>query len=159
MNGLINLRWDRSIRLDQIEGISATMKDGEKTTYRLRLADNDISETITADQQDRIQGYPLQLIPAQSGTYALHADVVDGEVQHHQVPVISWARCLDGSIRIVTPAGIDDGHVWSEGSGYVLMPNGTVQAVSEYIADTSFPTLTAYLAHVLDQAKAMEAVR
>lgn len=159
MNGLINLRWDRSIRLDQVEGITATMTDDGKTTYRLRLADDEFGHTISADQQDRLQGYPLQLIPAQSGTYALHADVVDGEVQHHQVPVISWARCLDGSIRIVTPAGVDDGHVWSEGSGYVLMPDGTVCAVSEYLADTSFPTLTAYLAHVLDQATAMEAVR
>ncbi|USU06915.1 hypothetical protein NF699_09720 [Sphingomonadaceae bacterium OTU29LAMAA1] len=151
MIGMFDLDWRTSLPLSKIEKITeaGAGKHGQPN-YRIHM-DGGGSEELSGHAYTRIASTPLQLIPATAGIEALAVGIDDGEHWVNRAPVIGWARCFDGSIRIVTPAGVDDGHMWKEGQGYVLMPDGSVHSVGEYLDVCRFDSLDAYVAYEVDQ--------
>ncbi len=154
MIGLFDADWRTSYPLDRIVRLTDLGKIDHSRQYAMSLKGEQSSMTIGEHARDRIVSHPLQLMPAQPGTYALHPYDDEGSVKIGKTPLIAWALCFDGSIRIVTPQGVDDGHLWREGQGYVLMPDGTVQAVGEYLDYCEFDTIDAYLAHEVGERAA-----
>jgi hypothetical protein len=140
-----------SLPLSSIEKINygGKSKHGH-TEYVIHTADEGAFR-IGSSEYEKIAGSPLQMIPALPGVEALQVSVDQDGPFVNRAPVIAWARCFDGSIRIVTPAGVDDGHMWKEGQGYVLMPDGSVHAVGEYLDVCRFDTLESYVAYEVDE--------
>lgn len=151
MIGMFDLDWRTSLPLSKIEKISeaGTDKHGQPI-YRIHMEGGGSGE-LSGFAHTRIASTPLQLVPANPGIEALMIDATEGEPYVNRSPVIAWARCFDGSVRIVTPAGVDDGHMWKEGQGYVLMPDGSVHSVGEYLDVCRFDSLDAYVAYEVDQ--------
>jgi len=146
MIGMFDADWRTSLSLSSIVKLSRVRdpKD-DQHTYEV-VTDDGKTRGLSNHAYDRLVSAPTQLMPAQPGLLALSASF-DGDVPYvHRTPVIAWALCVDGSIRVVTPAGVDDGHAWQEGQGYVLMPDGTVQGVGEYLDHGSFDTFEGWLA-------------
>jgi hypothetical protein len=156
VTALFDADWRTSYPLDRITRLTDLGKTDHSRQYAVSLKGEQSSVTIGEHARDRIVSHPLQLMPAQPGTYALHPYDDEGTLKIGKTPLIAWALCFDGSIRIVTPQGVDDGHAWKEGQGYVLMPDGTVQAVTEYLDYISFDTLDEYLAHEVAERAARE---
>jgi hypothetical protein len=151
MMGMFDLDWRTSLPLSKITKIVEAGKGkGGQNQYRISLEGGG-NEELSAFAYTRIASTPLQLIPANPGIEALQVSV-DGDGPYvNRSPVIAWARCFDSSIRIVTPAGVDDGHMWEEGQGYVLMPDGSVHAVGAYLDVCRFDNLEDYVAYEVDQ--------
>lgn len=151
MIGMFDLDWQTSMPLSKIERIAhtGTNKHGQPQ-YRI-FTEGGGSGELSDFAYTRIASTPLQLVPAIPGIEALMVDVEGDEPYVNRSPVIAWARCFDGSVRIVTPAGVDDGHMWPEGQGYVLMPDGSVHSVGEYLDVVRFDNLDAYVAYEIDQ--------
>jgi hypothetical protein len=154
MIGMFDRDWQTSLPLSKIAKIvdAGTEKDGGRR-HRLYMEGEDMGFELSGFAYARIASTPLQLIPAQPGISALSVCIDEGEAHVGRAPVIGWARCFDGSVRVVTPAGVDDGHLWKEGQGYILLPDGTVHAVGEYLDYVSFDSLEDYTAHELDQER------
>lgn len=148
MIGLLPLDGEHREVIERIDDIaSIALEEGVDVgvfPYRVVFRDGEVRK-VTLDTYQRIVSHPLQLMPAQPGVYALKAYFETGTGEVEKTPVIAWARCVDGSIRIVTPQGVDDGHEWADGRGYVLMPDGSVQAVGEEYAVGGFASVEAYL--------------
>lgn len=67
---------------------------------------------------------PVQLIPAEPGSKLIWTDIeTDGPVVSPS-PLIARALCVDGEVRPVTPAGIDDGMGNPRFGWFVQMPDG-----------------------------------
>ncbi len=153
MIGMFDLDWRTSLPLSKIEKITEAGSDKHgQSNYRIHMEGGG-SGDLSGYAYTRIASTPLQLISATPGIEALMVNVDDGEPYVNRAPVIGWARCFDGSIRIVTPAGVDDGHMWKEGQGYVLMPDGSVHSVGEYLDVIRFDSLDAYVSHEVDAQK------
>jgi hypothetical protein len=151
MIGMFDMDWQNSVPLSKIERIAHTGTDKHgQPQYRIFM-DGGGSGELSGFAYTRIASTPLQLVPANPGIEALMVDVDGDETYVNRSPVIAWARCFDGSVRIVTPAGVDDGHMWKEGQGYVLMPDGSVHSVGEYLDVIRFDNLDAYVAYEVDQ--------
>ncbi len=154
MTVLFDADWRTSYPLSRILSIRDAGSDDQGTrSYHLVLKGDEGSAQISAFTYNRIASSPLELMPAQQGIEALSVWFDEGVAQVNKSPVIAWARCFDGSIRIVTPAGVDDGHLWTEGQGYILMPDGVVRATGEYLDFTEFESLDAYIAHEADEER------
>lgn len=151
MIGMFDADWRTSLPLSKIEKIveAGTDKHGQ-AKYRLYMEDGQSSD-LSGFAYTRITATPLQLIPANPGIEALDVSIDAGGPYVNRAPVIAWARCFDGSIRIVTPAGVDDGHMWKDGQGYVLLPDGSVHSVGEYLDVCRFDNLEAYIAHEVEE--------
>jgi hypothetical protein len=83
--------------------------------YRQIALQNNQRAELSDREADQLLMRPVQLLPALPGTSVLHAT----ELPVLRAPVIAWALCLDGEVRAVTPAGIndrciEDGEVWIE---------------------------------------------
>ncbi|MDY0957862.1 hypothetical protein SOM26_04100 [Sphingomonas sp. CFBP8993] len=157
MTGMFDMNWRMSYPLSRITRI--TRKDKAQIgdmAYYVRLEGEETSEEISEYEHSNIMARPLQLLPAEPGIKALRAYADGGDEGIDKTPVIAWALCFDGSIRIVTPAGVDDGRMWRDGTGYVEMPDGTVHAVGE-LDYFSFPTVAAYFRHEMAQRKQLAA--
>lgn len=151
MIGMFDTDWRTSLPLAKIDRIVARNADKHgNRTYSLTMDDGEQAD-ISEFSFSRIVSTPLQMIPASPGIEALAVGFDQDGHWINRTPVIAWARCFDGSIRIVTPAGVDDGHIWKEGQGYVLMPDGSVHSVGEYLDVTRFDSLDAYVAYESDQ--------
>lgn len=152
MMGMFESDWGTLYALSTIDRIYEGQKtqDGRRT-YRVMRRGEEDGDGISSFTYDRIISHPLQLIPAAPGIDALLVSVGEGDPSVIRTPVIAWARCFDGSIRVVTPAGVDDGHIWKEGEGYVQMPDGSVHAVGEYSSISRFDDLDAYVAYEVEQ--------
>ncbi|MFV0922761.1 hypothetical protein ACR720_04645 [Sphingomonas parapaucimobilis] len=151
MSGMFDMNWRMSYPLSRITRI--TRKDKAQIgdmAYYVRLEGEETSDEISEYTHSNIMAHPLQLLPAEPGTKALRAYADGGDEGVDKTPVIAWALCFDGSIRIVTPAGVDDGRMWRDGTGYVEMPDGTVHAVGE-LDYVSFDSVDAYLKHEIDE--------
>ncbi len=147
MIGMFDADWRTALPLSSIAKLSRVHKPrNDDHTYEVVTQDGR-TIGLSDNAYDQLVGAPLQLMPAQPGILALYASF-DGDGPYvHKTPVIAWALCFDGSVRVVTPAGVDDGHVWKDGHGYVLMPDGTVEAVGAYSDQRSFETFDKWLAH------------
>ncbi|MHA0330301.1 hypothetical protein [Sphingomonas melonis] len=159
MIGMFDADWRTSLPLSKIDKIveAGTDKHGQNQ-YRL-FVEGEPSCDLSGFAYTRIASTPLQLVPANPGIEALQVSF-DGDGPYvNRSPVIAWARCFDGSIRIVTPAGVDDGHMWKDGQGYVLMPDGSVHAVGEYLDVCGFESLEKYIAHEVDEHRQREEAR
>lgn len=151
MTGMFDVDWRTSYPLSKIARI--TRKDKAQIgdmAYYVRLEGEETSDEISEHAYSEIMAHPQQLIPAQPGIMALSACVEDGVSEVSKTPVIAWALCFDGSIRIVTPMGVDDGRMWKNGWGYIEMPDGAVHAVGD-LDYVSFPSVDAYLKHEVDE--------
>lgn len=112
---------------------AVTMRDG--TTHR--IGPYDLARIIMR---------PVQMIPAEPGTFHVRAWRDGPEAGLNKSPVIGWALCADGDVRPVTPQGVFDlGDRDTE--IYVLMPDGTVQAIGEHTEPVWFDTLDDYVRH------------
>ncbi len=153
MIGMFDLDWRTSLPLSRINKIlsDGTNKHGVEK-YRLFL-DGEGSCELSGFAYSRVISTPLQLVPANPGIEALQVGFDEGDPFVNRAPVIAWARCFDGSIRVVTPAGVDDGHMWKEGQGYVLMPDGSVHSVGAYLDVCRFDSLQEYIDYEVDQQR------
>lgn len=153
MIGMFDLDWRTSLPLTKVERITAGNVDQRgNRNYNVVMKGGERLD-LDGFAYGRLASQPLQLIPATPGIEAMTVGFDDDEPYVNRAPVIAWARCFDGSVRIVTPAGVDDGHIWKEGQGYVLMPDGSVHAVGEYLDVCRFDTLAAYVAHEVDERR------
>lgn len=89
--------------------------------YKVTLADG---QEFVADSSDvaLLRERPTQIMPAASGTMVCHF-ASEGEAIYRR-EVIAWALCMDGEVRPVTPAGIND---CEDASAPVVveLPNGS----------------------------------
>lgn len=150
MTGMFDIDWRTSYPLSKIARITRVEKAKTDVSYRLLMKDDEYGTEITPFTHSRIMAHPVQLLPAQPGIMALTACIEDGDAEVLKTPVIAWALCFDGSIRAVTPMGVDDGHMWRHGCGYVEMPSGGVHAVGD-LDYLGFDSVDAYLKHEIDQ--------
>jgi len=49
----------------------------------------------------------VQLIPAEPGWNSIRAWMDNGQVEVRRTPVIGWALCADGCVRVVTVTGVE----------------------------------------------------
>ncbi|MEG3144238.1 hypothetical protein U1839_06185 [Sphingomonas sp. RT2P30] len=133
-----------AIAVDQILRIGP-----EKATSERRHA---VCSTTTRDgkgyglhptEVDELMRRPLQLIPALPGINLVNIDThpTDGVYgATYRYPVIAWALCMDGEIRVVTPNGVNDGASDDRENGFhVEMPDGSIHSVGSY-SEPSFAT-------------------
>jgi len=147
MIGMFDADWRTALPLSSIAKLSRVHKPRQDDhTYEV-LTQDGRTIGLSDNAYDQLVAAPLQLMPAQPGILALYASFDGDEPYVQKTPVIAWALCFDGSVRVVTPAGVDDGHIWEDGHGYVLMPDGTVEAVGAYSDQRSFETFDKWLAH------------
>lgn len=100
-------------------------------THRVDLRDGRSTEVSIVDVKRFVEG-PIQLIPADQGTAFLYpGENVDDPV--HISTIVGWALCADGSVRAVTPAGVDDGGV--SNADTILLHNGRVYEFEKEHAD------------------------
>ncbi|WP_404713167.1 hypothetical protein [Sphingomonas sp. MMS24-J13] len=80
---------------------------------------------------------PVQLLPADHATKLLYvsADIEGAWVT--PAPLIGWALCLDGIIRPVTPAGVDDGHLHPP-YGWFVETDGRIYACGDTGRENAF---------------------
>lgn len=152
MIGMFDRDWRTSLPLSKIERIvdAGSETDGS-AKRRLYIEGEECGFDLSGFAYERIASTPLQLVPANPGIEALMVDAEGDDPYVNRSSVIAWARCFDGSVRIVTPAGVDDGHMWKEGQGYILMPDGSVHSVGEYLDVVRFDNLDAYIAHEVQE--------
>lgn len=104
---------------------------------------------LTGDRSARLLDFevsdlmlrPVQLLPAEPGTCRVY-----GEIEEHPTtwdePVIAWALCVDGQIRIVTPNGVvTDKHC----DVHIETPGGSIQGVGQWNEEASFDNRAAYV--------------
>ncbi len=160
MTGLVDL-----VAPDGVIALGSIVTIGEPRERTRRWGKTRVRDITCADGSVHAMGVafvdsllrrPMQLMPAEAGTYALNAWSDEDERGVSKVPVIAWALCVDGDVRPVTPQGVNSGGMMDDGEGYVLMPNGSVQAIGEHTEPVWFDTLDEYSAHVW---KAIEARR
>jgi hypothetical protein len=153
MIGMFDVDWRNSLPLSSVAKLSKVHKPKhDDHTYEVLTQDGQ-TIGLSDNAYYGLVSAPLQLIPAQPGILALYASF-DGDGSYvHKTPVIAWALCFDGSVRVVTPAGVDDGHVWEDGHGYILMPDGTIEGVGAYLDQRSFKTLEDWLAHEQEEGR------
>ena len=147
MNGIFELSWpDVAISLDEITGIGPTVKDARGAFREVRLREG-ANRTISTHQIDEMMRRPQQLMKADPGTYMLRVWVEDGIGELNRSPVIAWALCVDGEVRVVTPQGVNDGMETRDSDIYALMPDGSVQSVGAYSEPIYFDSTDEYVAH------------
>ncbi len=163
MTGLVDLVFP-----DGVIALSSIVKIGEPREVRRSWGSSRVRDVSCADGSTHSLGVPfvdgllrrpMQLMPAEPGTFALHVwgTADDGGV--NRTPVIAWALCVDGEVRPVTPQGVNNGGMMRDGEGYVLMPNGSVQSVGEHADEVWFDSVEDYCAGAWEREKAIRAAR
>lgn len=137
--------------LAHIRRISPVQTDSKGWSFHhVKIDGVDGSVQIGESQVDEeILHRPIQLMPAESGTSLLRVWVENGVGKLGRTPIVAWALCFDGQIRVVTPQGVDDGSTTE--AAYVGMPDGSVQSVGMYAEPVFFASAEEYLAHETDR--------
>lgn len=102
--------------------------------------------SLFESEHEELMRRPIQLTPAEPGTRLCHVTASGTEPGIWKTPVTAWAICLDGQVRPVTPAGVNDGCGEPAEGFYVEMPDGTIEATSEWADTTHYPNAEALFA-------------
>jgi hypothetical protein len=111
-------RIDRAVKLNTARGSGTYRK-----VHFDRGGEEDFFEFYASDV-DALMKRPVQLLPAEQGTQLVYVGTHDPEPWITRTPLIAWALCFDGSIRPVTPAGVDDDTNEPEIGWWVEMRDG-----------------------------------
>lgn len=140
MIGFLPLKGDRLLPLHRIKliGREQHLEGRVLPTREIHITDAASLEADAFDV-DLMLKRPVQLMPAEPGVRLLYFDVNDPkDLFVGRTPLIAWALCLDGEIRPVTPAGVDDGSVEPEAGWYVEMPDKRVFCTNDFTGPSSF---------------------
>lgn len=92
---------------------------------------------IARSEADDIMARAIHVIPAEPHTNALHFDLEGGGI--FRTPIIAWALCADGELRLITPTGMNDGmdDESVERGPYAELPDGRVCGVGQFVEPSS----------------------
>ncbi|MDP8995028.1 MAG: hypothetical protein M3N07_08645 [Pseudomonadota bacterium] len=76
---------------------------------------------------------PIQMTPAEPGTYLLHPDMVDGEFVVFRSKVVAWSMSADRIVYPVTAQGVNDG---VQDTCPILHPDGAVDVYDDRTYET-----------------------
>jgi len=113
---------DRSAKLNTARGSGTYRK-----VHYTRGENGDFFEFYASDV-DALMKRPVQLLPAEQGAQLVYVGTHDPEPWITRTPLIAWALCFDGSIRPVTPAGVDDDTTEPAVGWWVQMADGSLHA-------------------------------
>lgn len=147
-------RLNDVIRINDIVRIGPERDNGHGVKVRDCTLADERSKVLFKFEADEILRRPVQLIPAQPGTQICRADPTSpsGPTVYRD-QLIAWALCLDGEIRVVTPAGVNDGCGEPQEGIHVEMPDGKIVGVGEYTDPCAFDDADAMLRHFVRRAK------
>ena len=97
------------------------------------------TRTTPAVWETTLRDTPVQMITAESGTYLLHADLIDGDFWVGRSKVLAWSMSADGILYPLTTEGMNGGE---HDALPVLHPDGTVDVFGDRTYD-SFETWSA----------------
>jgi hypothetical protein len=154
LNGFLPLPHDRFVPIAQIAMIGTEVKNPGRAydARKITLTDGRELEAISYDVA-QILRQPVQLMPSEPGVQLLHFDPggKDGETWVGRTPIIAWALCADGEIRVVTPSGVDDGVTEPDQGWFVEMPDGRVFSANRWADCCLFGTATEAAKHFHDR--------
>ncbi|MFZ3484176.1 hypothetical protein [Sphingomonas sp. 3-13AW] len=134
--------------------VSAVPVENRHGVEMVQLRQADGTTNMDLMTWERFGATPVQLIPSETGTSFLHVftggDDTD-EWSVEAVPLIGWALCVDGDVRPVTAAGVNDG-VSEPGDigNFVQMPNGKVVSCSSWASHGWFENTEKLLTFALE---------
>lgn len=114
--------------------------EGKAAICALKLAGDRTARLFDFEVSDLMQR-PVQLLPAEPGTCRVYGEIEERPMTWDE-PVIAWALCVDGQIRIVTPNGVVTD---KRGDVFIEMPGGSIQGVGEWNEEPSFDNRAAYV--------------
>jgi hypothetical protein len=144
------------ISVDQISVIGRVYSpDGKALPRRQVILRSGDEYYVPAHEFEAWQEQPVQLMPAEPGTTLLDIQVENLDAPEiYRTPLIAWAICRDGSIRVVTPSGVDDDGSTPRHGFYVEMPDGRVCAAGSGMAIVNFDSAQEMLDHFVRDARA-----
>lgn len=156
MIGLFDLVWPEvCVALADIQGIGPTIAPRTDQAYReLRIRGAE-ARRVSPRDVDRLMQRPVQLLPVAGECAVLRTWTHDGVCEVGRTPVIGWALCMDGEVRVVTPQGVNDGRS-DDVDIYVAMPDGSVQSVGRYCDRIFFDGVDEYLRYQAEQVPGAE---
>lgn len=124
-------RWFPVERIKTISAPRTLGSEATRETCKVELTDDESIEMFDFDVE-RLTRTPVQLLPAEQGTFYLYpGDTKDEEV--FRTTIIAWALCIDGEVRPVTADGVDDNH--TSNAETVLLPDGRVHVFEQEFAN------------------------
>ena len=139
-----------AVALHEITSIGSLIEPAKGAAYQLihLRGGDDASVRAYPAEVEALMKRPAQLLPAEPGSKLLYVGFDEDSPWVMRTPLIAWALCLDGFIRPVSPAGVDDGDLSPEYGWFVEFPSGGIHTVGE---GESFQTEAELLAGIVRQ--------
>ncbi len=149
MIGLVETGWQgAAFAISDIASIGPVTKDKEGNRWQKVHLRGGAERRVTDNEVGMLLRRPVQVLPAKDGTELCHWWRHGETTELSFTPVIAWGLCLNGELRPMTTAGIDDGMSEQDGGNYVRLPNGTIHGIGAYTDVAFFDNEEAFLRYL-----------